>query len=167
MLQVTRRILERIRAIDPRLHSYLTVAEASALSSAARADREIAAGRWRGPLHGVPVAVKDLCHTKGIPTTCASRIHRDFRPETNATVVDRLKAAGAVLVGKLNLTEFAMGWYHPDLPTPLNPWGAGLWPGASSSGSGVAIAAGLCFASLGSGTGGSIRLPSASCGIVG
>jgi amidase len=166
-VEVTRMILERIRAIDPRLHSYLTIMEDQALNAAAKADRELAAGRWRGPLHGVPIAVKDLCHTKGVPTTCASRIYRDFRPDANATVVDRLETAGAVLVGKLNLTEFAVAWYHSDFPAPINPWDAGLWPGASSSGSGVATAAGLCFGSLGSDTGGSIRLPSASCGIVG
>jgi amidase len=141
--------------------------EESALRSAGQADAEIGAGRWRGPLHGVPVAVKDLCQTKGVLTTCASRVLRDWRPDSSATVVDRLESAGAVLLGKLNLTEFAVAWYHPDLPAPLNPWDPSLWPGASSSGSGVATASGLCFASLGTDTGGSIRFPSAACGIVG
>jgi amidase len=165
--EVTRTILERIRKANPHLHAYLTVTEETAIRSAEQADREIRGGRWRGPLHGVPVAVKDLCWTKDVATTCASRVLRDWRPDANATVVDRLEAAGAVLLGKLNLTEFAVAWYHPDLPTPLNPWGAAIWPGASSSGSGIATAAGLCFASLGTDTGGSIRFPSAACGVVG
>lgn len=166
-IEVTRTILERIRKANPHLHAYLTVLEDAALRAAEQADRAIGAGQWRGPLHGVPIAVKDLCWTKGVPTTCASRVLRDWRPTANATVVDRLEAAGAVLLGKLNLTEFAVAWYHPDLPTPLNPWGAAIWPGASSSGSGIATAAGLCFAALGTDTGGSIRFPSAACGIVG
>jgi amidase len=120
-VEVTRVILDRIRTVNPRLHAYLSVTEESALRRAAQADSEIAGGHWRGPLHGVPVAVKDLCQTKGIPTTCASRVLRDWIPDSNATVVDRLESAGAVLLGKLNLTEFAVAWYHPDFPTPLNP----------------------------------------------
>jgi len=166
-VEVTRCVLERIHKVNPRLHAYLTILDEAALKAAAQADREIGAGRWRGPLHGVPVAVKDLCQTKGVLTTCASRVLRDWRPDSNATVVERLEAAGAVMLGKLNLTEFAVAWYHPEMPTPLSPWGEDLWPGASSSGSGVATAAGLCFASIGTDTGGSIRFPSAACGIVG
>jgi amidase len=166
-VEVTRSILDRIHRMNPRLHAYLTVLDESALQRAAQADTEIRAGKWRGPLHGVPLAVKDLCQTKGVLTTCASRVLRDWRPESNAAVVERLEAAGAVMLGKLNLTEFAMAWYHPELPAPLNPWDPSLWPGASSSGSGVATAAGLCFASIGTDTGGSIRFPSAACGIVG
>ncbi|HKV55583.1 MAG TPA: amidase [Candidatus Binataceae bacterium] len=166
-VEATRCVLERIKNLNPRLHAYLTVTDELALRQAAQADSEIGAGKWRGPLHGVPIAVKDLCQTRGVLTTCSSRVLRDWRPDANATVVDRLDAAGAVLLGKLNLTEFAMGWYHPEIPAPLNPWGAEFWPGASSSGSGVATAAALCFASLGTDTGGSIRLPSAACGVVG
>jgi amidase len=166
-VEVTQCVLDRIRVANPYLHAYLTVTKDSALVSAARADAEIGAGRWRGSLHGVPVAVKDLLQTKGVATTCASRVLRDWRPESNATVVDRLESAGAVILGKLNLTEFAVAWYHPELPVPLNPWDPALWPGASSSGSGIATAAGLCFASIGTDTGGSIRFPSAACGIVG
>jgi amidase len=166
-VEVTRCILERVHRRNPRLHAYLTVLEQPALQSATQADAEIAAGRWRGPLHGVPVAVKDLCFTKGVLTTCASRLLRDWKPDSNATVVERFEAAGAVLIGKLNLTEFAVAWYHPEMPVPLNPWDANLWPGASSSGSGIATSAGLCFASIGTDTGGSIRFPSAACGIVG
>ncbi len=166
-VEVTRCVLERIHKLNPRLHAYLTVLDEAALKTAAQADVEIGSGRWRGPLHGVPVAVKDLCQTKGVLTTCASRVRRDWRPDSSAAVVERLEAAGAVTLGKLNLTEFAVAWYHPEMPTPLSPWGADFWPGASSSGSGIATAAGLCFASIGTDTGGSIRFPSAACGIVG
>jgi amidase len=166
-VEVTRCILDRIHRMNPHLHAYLTVLDDSALRRAAQADEEIRAGHWRGPLHGVPIAVKDLCQTKGVLTTCASRLLRNWRPDSNATVVERLEVSGAVLLGKLNLTEFAVAWYHPEMPTPLNPWDTSLWPGASSSGSGVATAAGLCFASIGTDTGGSIRFPSAACGVVG
>ena len=166
-VEVTRIVLERIHRLNPHLNAYLTVLDDSALRRAALADEELRAGHWRGPLHGVPIAVKDLCQTKGVLTTCASRVLRNWRPDANATVVERLEIAGAVLLGKLNLTEFAVAWYHPEMPTPLNPWDSSLWPGASSSGSGVATAAGLCFASIGTDTGGSIRFPSAACGIVG
>jgi amidase len=165
--EATRAVLDRIHKLNPTLRAYLTVLDDSALRQAETADKEIAAGKYRGALHGVPIAVKDLCWTKGVPTTCASRVLRDFRPDSNATVVDRFEAAGAVLLGKLHLTEFAMAWYHPEIPTPLNPWNPALWPGASSSGSGAAIAAGLCYAAIGTDTGGSIRFPSAANGIVG
>jgi amidase len=166
-VEATRAVLDRIHKLNPTLRAYLTVLDDSALRQAEAADKEIRAGKWRGPLHGVPVAVKDLCWTKGVATTCASKVLRDFRPTSNATVVDRFEDAGAVLLGKLHLTEFAMAWYHPDIPTPLNPWNPALWPGASSSGSGAAIAAGLCYAAIGTDTGGSIRFPSAANGIVG
>ncbi len=166
-VEATRAVLDRIHQLNPSLRAYLTVLDQSALRQAEAADKEIAAGKYRGPLHGVPIAVKDLCWTKGVPTTCASKVMRDFRPDSNATVVDRFEAAGAVLLGKLHLTEFAMAWYHPEVPAPLNPWNPALWPGASSSGSGAATAAGLCYASIGTDTGGSIRFPSAANGIVG
>lgn len=166
-VEATRAVLDRIHKLNPTLRAYLTVLDDTALRQAEAADKEIGAGKWRGPLHGVPVAVKDLCWTKGVPTTCASKVLRDFRPDSNATVVDRFEAAGAVLLGKLHLTEFAMAWYHPEIPTPLNPWNPALWPGASSSGSGAAVAAGLCYAAIGTDTGGSIRFPSAANGIVG
>src|SRR6267378_3057612 len=166
-VEVTRCVLDRIGQTNPKLRAYITVLEDSALGQASQADKEIKAGRWRGPLHGVPIAVKDLCWTKGVPTTCASKVLRDWRPDSNATVVDRFETAGAVLLGKLHLTEFAVIWYHPDFPAPLNPWDSSLWPGASSSGSGVAAAAGLCYGSLGSDTGGSIRFPSAANSVTG
>ena len=138
-----------------------------AVAQAKAAEPEIGAGNYRGPLHGVPVAVKDLCFTKGVRTMGGTRVLADHVPDFDATVVEKLNAAGAVLLGKLNTTEGAMGGYHPDRDIPVNPWNADRWAGASSSGSGVATAAGLCFASLGSDTGGSIRFPSAACGIVG
>jgi amidase len=165
--EVTLQMLNRIRRLNPSLRAYITVLEDSALEAAAQADKEIVAGKLRGPLHGVPVAVKDLCFTKGIRTTCSSSVLSDWRPDSTATVVMRLESAGAVILGKLNLTEFAVAWYSPEFPPPLNPWNPKLWPGGSSSGSGVATAAGLCFGSIGTDTGGSIRFPTASCGIVG
>src|SRR5712692_6114130 len=166
-VEATSAVLDRIHKLNSTLRAYLTILDDSALRQAQAADKEIAAGKWRGPLHGVPVAVKDLCWTKDVPTTCASKVLRDWRPDSNATVVDHFEAAGAVLLGKLHMTEFAMAWYHPEIPGPQKPWNAALWPGASSSGSGAATAAGLCYASIGSDTGGSIRFPSAANGIVG
>lgn len=166
-VELTRAVLARIERLDSQLHSYITVMPERALDSARRAERELTAGTDRGPLHGVPIAVKDLIFVRGIRNTCASRVLDDFVPDDDATVVERLEAAGAVLLGKLNLTEFAMSGYARSLPIPLNPWSLAHSPGGSSSGSGVATAAGLCFASLGTDTGGSIRGPSAWCGVVG
>ena len=159
--------LGRIAGLDGGLKSYATVMADSALAEARRAEREIAAGDYRGPLHGVPLAVKDLCYTADAPTMGGTKVLEDFRPDFDSTVVARLRAAGAVLLGKLNLTEGAMAGYNRARQVPVNPWAADRWTGVSSSGSGVATAAGLCYASLGSDTGGSIRSPSASCGIVG
>jgi amidase len=166
-VDVTRAMLARIEALDPRLLSYVTLMGDAALADAQRADQEIAAGRARGPLHGVPIAVKDLLWTAGVPTSHGMPIHRDFRPTEDATTVRRLREAGAVLLGKLQQTEGAFADHHPSITPPTNPWGPSLWSGASSSGSGVATAAGLCFGSLGTDTGGSIRFPSAANGITG
>lgn len=166
-VELTHSLLDRIARLDPTLHSYLTVLPERALEQARRAEAEIAAGNYRGPLHGVPIGVKDLCNTQGIRTSCASRILWEHFPDHDATVVARLEAAGAVLLGKLNMTEFAMHGYHPTLPIPCNPWDLDRATSGSSSGSGVATAAGLCFASIGSDTGGSIRGPSSWCGVVG
>ncbi len=165
-VEVTRAVLDRIARLDPTLHSYVTVLPASALAEARVAEAEIARGGWRGPLHGVPIAVKDLCATKGVRTTAGTRV-ADGVPDFDAAVVERLRATGAVLLGKLAMTEGAYATHHPSVTPPVNPWRADVSPGASSSGSGVATAAGLCYASLGSDTGGSIRFPSAWCGIVG
>jgi amidase len=159
--------LERIEQLDGRLKSFATVTADHAMAAAAAAEREIAAGNYRGPLHGVPIAVKDLCFTKGVRTMGGAAVLADHIPDFDATVVTRLEEAGAVLLGKLNLTEGAMAGYNPAFELPLNPWDAECWSGASSSGSGVATAAGLCFGSLGNDTGGSIRFPAAACGVVG
>lgn len=159
-VEATQAQLERIHTLDGRLKSYATVAAEQALAAAKKADAEIAKGRHKGPLHGVPVAVKDLAHTKGIPTTAGMPIHRNFLAQRDATVVARLKEAGAILLGKLQMTEGAFSAHHPDVPSPVNPWGAEYWTGVSSSGSGVATAAGLCYGSLGTDTLGSIRFPS-------
>ncbi len=166
-VEVTRAILDRIDSVDTTLKSYATVTADRALAAAEEADSEIAAGRYRSVLHGVPIAVKDLCYTRGVPTMGGLAVRRGFVPDYDGTVVGKLEAAGAVLLGKLNLTEGAMAGYHPEFDIPVNPWRADYWSGASSSGSGVATAAGLCFASLGSDTGGSIRFPCMANGIVG
>ncbi len=166
-VEITTAMLERINALDGRLKSYATVMADSAMAAAQEAEREIESGTYRGPLHGVPIAVKDLCFTKGVRTMGAAKVLADHVPSFDATVIAKLKAAGAVLLGKLNLTEGAMGGYNPEFDIPKNPWNPDRWTGSSSSGSGVATASGLCLGSLGSDTGGSIRFPSAACGIVG
>src|SRR5216684_1949404 len=166
-VEATQAQLDRIARLDGQLKSYAYVMASSALEQAYAAEREIGSGKVRGPLHGVPIAVKDLCWTKDAPTAAGMRIYRDNRPTQDATVVTRLKEAGAVILGKLQLTEGAYADHHPDIDPPRNPWDATLWSGASSSGSGVATAAGLCYGSLGSDTGGSIRFPSAANGVTG
>jgi len=166
-VEVTQAMLARIEALDRGLRSYVTVMADQALADATRADAEIAAGRARGPLHGVPLAVKDLLWTAGVQTTHGMPLNKGHKPSEDATTVRRLRDAGAVILGKLQQTEGAFADHHPEVPAPVNPWGRQLWPGVSSSGSGVATAAGLCFGSLGTDTGGSIRFPSAANGITG
>ncbi|MDK3072784.1 amidase [Sedimentitalea sp. JM2-8] len=164
---VTDRMLDRIAAVDPQFQSYVRVCADRARDQAQMADADMAKGIFKGPLHGVPIAVKDLCYTTYAPTGAGTIIHADFMPAYNATVVDRLEAAGAVILGKLTMTEGAYTSHHPQIPTPPNPWNPDYWVGSSSTGSGVATSAGLCFASLGSDTGGSIRFPCATCGLTG
>lgn len=164
---LTEAMLARIARCDGRLRAFARVTAELALRQAKKAEGEIARGRIRGPLHGVPIAVKDLCFTKGIVTAAGMPLHGRFKPRHDATVVKRLYDAGAVLLGKLQMTEGAFAEHHPEIAPPVNPWHAAHWPGVSSSGSGVAVAAGLCFAALGSDTGGSIRFPSAANGVTG
>ena len=160
--------LDRIDARNDHLGAYVTVTRDAALAQAERADRALAAGEDRGPLHGVPVAVKDIIDVTGVRTTAGSRVLADNVAASDSTITERLESAGAVLLGKLNLSEFAIGGTidHP-YGTPRNPWNTGHSAGGSSSGSGVAVAAGLCAGALGSDTGGSVRGPAAFCGIVG
>jgi len=166
-VDATSAILDRIDRLDPRLKSYATLTRERAMADASARDAETASGTSRGPLHGVPIAVKDLCNTEQVATAAGMAIHRGNVPSEDATVVARLKAAGAVILGKLQMTEGAFGAHHPSIPAPVNPWNGSYWTGSSSSGSGAATAAGLCFASLGSDTGGSIRFPSTMNGLTG
>ncbi|MGC1408004.1 MAG: amidase [Acetobacteraceae bacterium] len=166
-LEATKAQLARIEKLDGQLKSYARVMAEAALVQARAAEAEITRGEIRGSLHGVPIAVKDLCWTQGVPTAAGMTIYKDFRPTEDATVVRKLYAAGAILLGKLQLTEGAWAEHHPQIPPPVNPWNAAHWSGASSSGSGVATAAGLCYGSLGSDTGGSIRFPCAANGVTG
>lgn len=166
-VELTQRMLARIARADPVLKSYATVMGDQAMGDARAAAAEIAAGRYRGPLHGVPIAIKDLCWTKGVRTMGGLAVRRDFVPGEDATVVSRLRAAGAVVLGKTNLSEGAAAGYNPAMDVPLNPWNHDRWPGLSSSGSGVALAAGLCYGAVGTDTGGSIRMPASADGVVG
>lgn len=166
-VEVTEHMLDRIARIDPQLKAYVTVTPEEALAQAKRADEDIKSGNIRSSLHGVPIAVKDLLDTKGIVTTYGMDIYKDQVPDKDSPLITRLKEAGTVILGKLKLTEGAYSQHHPNVEPPINPWNPDCWVGVSSSGSGVATAAGLCFASLGSDTGGSIRFPSANNGICG
>ncbi|HDS15393.1 MAG TPA: Asp-tRNA(Asn)/Glu-tRNA(Gln) amidotransferase subunit GatA [Proteobacteria bacterium] len=168
-LAITRSVLDRIAELDAQVGAYLEVDENGALAQAEAADQRRRNGEKISPLCGMPLGLKDLLSTKGMKTTCASRMLADYRPEFDATVVTRLREAGAVLLGKLNMDEFAMGSstensaFHPT----RNPWNLGRVPGGSSGGSTAAVAAGMAIASLGSDTGGSIRQPASFCGVVG
>ncbi len=168
-VELTRTFLDRIERHNGRLNAYLTVTAEAALRDAAVAEREIAAGRHRGPLHGIPFALKDLFATRGVRTTAASKILADWVPAADATVVARLRDAGAVILGKTHMHEFAYGVSNdnPHYGPARNPWDPERIPGGSSGGSAAALAAGLCAGTLGTDTGGSIRIPSALCGLVG
>lgn len=161
--------LARIVRLNPVLNAFLAVDAAEVLAAARTADAEADAGRLRGPLHGVPLAHKDMFHRAGKICTCGSRIRRDFRPTHTATVLDRLDSAGALTLGTLHMAEFAMGptGHNAHLGRCRNPWNPDRITGGSSSGSGAAVAARLAFGALGSDTGGSVRLPAALCGVVG
>ena len=160
--------LDRIEQVGPKVNAYITVCADEAVQQARQAGQEIQQGRYRGPLHGIPVAVKDQVHTTGILTTDASKIRADFIPTEDATVVAKLKEAGAVIIGKTNMSEFAIGDSFSSFKGPArNPWDLSRDPGTSSTGSGAATAARLCATSLGEDTGGSIRGPASLCGLVG
>ena len=163
-VEVTDAYLHRISELDEQLGAYITVTRQRAGADAARADREIAAGDWRGTFHGVPIALKDNINTKGILTTAGSKVLADFRPDYDATCWSRLAAQGAVLLGKLNLNEFAYGGL---LKICRNPYDRDRLPGGSSAGPAVAVVAEMCAAGIGTDTSGSIRIPAAQCGCVG
>ena len=167
-VELTQAYLDRIDALNGRLSAYITVMRDSALAQAHQAEQDIQDGNYRGPMHGIPVGIKDIIYTEGVLTSAGSRVLADHIPTENSPIVDRLNAAGSVLLGKLNLSEFAIGGTieHP-YGTPRNPWNTDHTAGGSSSGSGVATAAGLCAGALGSDTGGSVRGPSSFCGLVG
>ena len=168
-VEVTEATLERIAKVDGHLRSFITVTADLAMAAARAAESEIGAGRWHGPLHGVPIGLKDLFATAGVVTTNGSRIFRDAVPVADAVVTAKLKAAGAVIVGKNNMHEFAFGstTNNAHFGTCRNAWNPDHIPGGSSGGSGAAVAARLCFMSMGSDTGGSIRSPACLNGIVG
>src|SRR5919199_4412453 len=168
-VEATQAALDRVEKFDRQLNSFITVLRDQALVQARAAEQEIRNGNYRGPLHGVPVAVKDLFYTKGIRTTVGSNILSDFVPTYDATVIARLRDAGAILVGKLNMREFARGATNSSslIGPCCNPWDTLRVPGGSSGGSATAVAAGLCYGALGSDTGGTDRIPAALCGVVG
>ena len=168
-LELTQRYLERIKTLNPVLNAYLAMTEEGALAAAKRAEREITKGNYRGPLHGIPFSIKDNIAVKGATTTAGSKILSDWVPDFDATVVERLKEAGAVILGKTNMHEWAKGSnsINPFYGTSRNPWDTTRVPGGSSGGSAVAVAAGLCLASLGTDSAGSVRNPASLCGTVG
>ena len=167
-VEATQAYLDRIDEIDHVLNSYFLVAREEAVQQAKEAEQEIAAGKRRGPLHGVPIAIKDQCHIKGWRTAGGSAVFDEYVADVDATVVERLRKAGAVILGKLAMSELAIA-ETIDFPfgVPRNPWNLERVPGSSSAGPGAATSALLCAGSIGGDTGGSIRIPSAYCGLVG
>ena len=166
-VELTAAALERIERLNPILNAFITTLPQRAMSEAREAEQEIARGNYRGPLHGVPYALKDLVETRGILTTAGSPILKAYVPMQDATVYERLGAAGGVLLGKNAMLEFAYGSPHPDFGLTRNPWGLDYSTSGSSSGSGAGVAAGLGYGALGSDTGGSIRIPAAWCNLIG
>jgi len=168
-VEVVRECLDTIERLNPALNAFITVTADSAMHEAEQAEAEIAQGRWRGPLHGIPVGLKDLIDTAGVPTTAASAVFRDRKPAQDADVVEKLKSAGAVILGKQNLHEFAYGGsslisHFGPVRNPVNP---DFIAGGSSGGSAAAVSCGMCYAAIGTDTAGSIREPAALCGVVG
>jgi aspartyl-tRNA(Asn)/glutamyl-tRNA(Gln) amidotransferase subunit A len=168
-LEVTRAFLERIENHDQKINAFITLLTPSALRAARQAERDILKGKYRGPLHGIPFAAKDLFFTKGIRTTCGSKILAHFIPQYDAAVIERLSSAGAILLGKLNMHEFAYGTtsVNPHYGAVRNPWDRERITGGSSGGSAAALACSFALLTLGTDTGGSIRIPAALCGIAG
>lgn len=168
-VELTRRYLDRVKRLNPRLNAYITVTEEQALLAASRAEREIEQGQYRGALHGIPFSIKDNLATQGVRTTAGSKILADWVPDHDATVVERLKQAGAILLGKTNMHEWALGGttINPFYGTTRNPWNAEYIAGGSSGGSAAAVAADLCLGSLGTDSAQSVRNPASMCGIAG
>ena len=166
-VRVAEAMLERIARLDPEFGAYVLVLAEFALERAHDLDAGMSRGEAPGPLQGAPIALKDLLCTRGITTTCGTKVFENWKPDEDATVVQRLEAAGAVVLGKVKLTEGAFSEHHPSVQPPINPWQPDRWTGVSSSGSGVAVAAGLAHGAIGTDTGGSIRFPCAACGLVG
>ena len=165
--RVVEAMIDRIAGFDPEFGAFVLVLADRALERAHGLDAAMSRGEAPGPLQGVPVALKDLLYTRGIATTCGTKVLENWQPDEDATVVRRLEAAGAVVLGKVKLTEGAFSEHHPAVQPPINPWNPDRWTGVSSSGSGVAVAAGLAHGAIGTDTGGSIRFPCAACGLVG
>ncbi|MGD9592379.1 MAG: amidase, partial [Candidatus Berkiella sp.] len=161
--------IKRIERLDGKLHSFITLLADEALIAAKLAEKEIASGTYKGPLHGIPIGLKDVFETAAIPTTCHSKVMKNHIPKKDAHVVTRLKQAGAIVIGKLALHEFSLGGPSNDLPWPLarNPWDTTRFAGGSSSGTGVAVAAGFVLGGTATDAGGSLRGPAALCGAAG
>jgi aspartyl-tRNA(Asn)/glutamyl-tRNA(Gln) amidotransferase subunit A len=168
-VELTNLFLQRIKRLNPVLNAYVTLTEERACADAKTAEKEISRGRYRGPLHGIPFSIKDNLATRGIRTTAGSKVLADWVPDHDATVVERLRKAGAIILGKTNMHEWASGGttINPYYGTTCNPWDLKRVPGGSSGGSASAVAASLCLASIGTDNAGSVRNPASFCGTVG